>query len=196
MTIDGCHPAGPTRTVAAMDTRTLGYLGLGLLAAIVVATLIGVPPAIWIMAVLISLVIGLIVAVRQARQDGVDDAARMVAGAGPHPLPTSQAQAPAPTPRSSVESELVRTADATTGTPAVWLHRRGGRRVHRFETANGWVVQRVSTKDPDNPRKRIIGKPLTLATEFDAIIAADELARGQAPTTSFLEHANLATAEA
>jgi hypothetical protein len=68
--------------------------------------------------------------------------------------------------------------------------------VHRFATADGWVVQRVSTKDPDNPKKRVIGEPLTLGTEADAIAAADELAQGQTPATPFLERPVLAIAEA
>ena len=117
VTFDGCHPTGHTSTVGRMDRRTLRYLGLGSLAAIVVATLIGVPPAIWVMAVLSSLVIGLIVAVRQARQDGVDDAARMVAGSTLiHDRWANRRHRP-PTQRSSVEPELpnLATAEADAG---------------------------------------------------------------------------------
>ena len=63
----------------------------------------------------------------------------------------------------------------------MWLHRRGGRRVHRFRTEAGWTVQRVSTKDPDNPKKRVIGENLTFASEADAVAAANDMARGLDP---------------
>ncbi len=171
-----------------MDTRTLGYVGLGVLAGIVVATLIGISPVIWIAAAIVALV-GT-AAILMARSDGSNDAARMLA----HEAPATPAPLPART--SDVEMELVSEADASVDTPAVWLHRRGGRRVHRFETPDGWVVERVSTKDPDNPRKRVIGDPLTLTSEADAITAADELAQGQAPTTPVLDRPVLVAAEA
>ena len=177
-----------------MDTRTLGYVGLGVLVGIVVATLIGIPPAIWIAAALVALV-GT-AAVMLARSNGSSDAARMLAAEEPAPPGTTAPTAPEPQPSSGVEMELVREADDEAGTPAVWLHRRGGRRVHRYQTPVGWIVERVSTKDPDNPRKRIIGEPLALATEVDAITAADELAQGQAPTTSVLDRPTLSVAEA
>lgn len=177
-----------------MDTRTLGYVGLGVLVGIVVATLIGIPPAIWIAAALVALV-GT-AAVVLARADGSSDAARMLAAEEPALPETTEPTTPEPQRASDVEMELVREADDDAGTPAVWLHRRGGRRVHRYQTPEGWMVERVSTKDPDNPRKRIIGEPLALATEVDAINAADELAQGQAPSTSFLDRPTLAVAEA
>ena len=177
-----------------MDTRTLGYVGLGVLVGIVVATLIGIPPAVWIAAALVALV-GT-AAVQLARSDGSSDAARMLAAGDPAPSKTTEPAAPEPQRTSGVEMELVREADDDAGTPAVWLHRRGGRRVHRYQTPAGWIVERVSTKDPDNPRKRAIGEPLALATEADAITAADELAQGQAPTASFLDRPALAVAEA
>ena len=84
-------------------------------------------------------------------------------------------------PASPVEVALVRSADARAGKPAVWLHRYGGRRVHRYQSADAWVVEQVSTKDPDNPRKRVIGEPLTFASEAVAIAAADDLAQGVRP---------------
>ncbi len=173
-----------------MDTRTLGYIGLGVLVGIVVATLVGVPPFIWITAAIVALVATAAVALGQSA--GSSDASRMLSREAPEPV-APEAPTPQPVRTSDVEMELVRPADED-GTPAVWLHRRGGRRVHRFESADGWVVERVSTKDPDNPKKRIIGEPLTFASEADAIVAADELAQGQTPATPFLERPNLAPA--
>lgn len=174
MTIDGCPVAGLTRTVPSMDTRTLGYVGLGVLVGVVVATLIGIPPIIWIAAALLALVVT--VAVIMARSDGTSDAARMLGLAPSDPAPANEPPPTDPSRPSAVEMELVREGDGET--PAVWLHRSGGRRVHRFATPDGWVVQQVSTKDPDNPKKRVIGQTLTLATESQAIEAADDLAQG------------------
>lgn len=190
-----------------MDTRSLGYLGLGALVAIVLVTLVGVPPAVWITALLLAGVVGLAYAVLRARASGIDIAARMVAldpqpGAVEKPVaaegpatveapvaaPALAAEEPAtaqePTPAvpaSPVEVALVRPADTRAGKPAVWLHRYGGRRVHRYQSADAWVVEQVSTKDPDNPRKRVIGEPLTFASEAVAIAAADDLAQGVRP---------------
>ncbi len=81
MTIDGCLEDDRARSVAVMDTRNLGYLGLGVLAATAVATLIGVPPIIWLSVVLaaVAIVIVLLVVIRRARSDGSDDATRMLA---------------------------------------------------------------------------------------------------------------------
>jgi hypothetical protein len=195
MTFDGCQRTGGARTVATMDTRTLGYIGLGVLVGIVVATLIGLPPLIWITAAIVALVA--IVAVAMAQSTGASDAARMLARESVEDRqPAPEAAKPAPTRYSDVEMELVRAADDDSGTPAVWLHRRGGRRVHRYAVTGGWVVERVSTKDPDNPRKRVIGDSLTFATEADAIAAADELAQGQAPASPFPERPALTVAEA
>jgi len=179
-----------------MDTRNLGYLGLGALVAIIFVTLVGVPPAVWITVALIAAVVGVTYAVVQARASGIDIAARMVAR-GIQPVATEAAvpvveppvavedspPAPAPAvPASPVEVQLVRPADGATGTTAVWLHRFGGRRVHRYRSADTWVVEQVSTKDPDNPKKRVIGEPLTFALEAAAIAAADDLARGARPS--------------
>lgn len=175
-----------------MDTRTLGYIGLGVLVGIVVETLIGVPPFIWITAAIVAIVAS--AAVGMGQSAGSSDATRMLSREEPPPV-ADKAPTPRPTRTSEVEMELVRPADDA-GTPAVWLHRRGGRRVHRFATSDGWIVQRVSTKDPDNPKKRVIGEPLTLGTEADAIAAADELAQGQTPAAPFLERPVLAVAEA
>lgn len=195
MTFDGCQRPGHARTVATMDTRTLGNIGLGVLVGIVVATLIGLPPLIWITAAIVALVATVAVAVAQS--NGASDAARMLSrGNGRDPAPAPQPAAPQPTRSSDVEMELVRPADDASGTPAVWLHRRGGRRVHRYAASGGWVVERVSTKDPDNPRKRVIGETLTFATEADAIAAADELAQGQAPASPFPGSAKLTPAKA
>jgi hypothetical protein len=177
-----------------MDTRTLAYIGLGVLTGIVLATLVGVPPFIWIAASIVAL--GSTATVVMAQADGSSDAERMLARDASDRSPVSEPVAPGSVRTSSVQMELVRPADGETGTPAVWLHRRGGRRVHRYQAAGGWVVQRVSTKDPDNPKLRIIGEPLAFAGEADAISAADELAQGQAPTTSFLERPNLTPAKA
>jgi hypothetical protein len=183
-----------------MDTRTLGYIGLGVLIGIVAATLIGVPPFIWITAAIVA--IAITAAVVMAHAAGTSDAARMLPRENPERMrqPEPVAAAPeVPTPQrsriSDVELELVRPA-GDDGSPAVWLHRRGGRRVHRFETGSGWVVERVSTKDPDNPKKRIIGESLSFASEADAIVAADELAQGQTPTSPFPERHALAVAKA
>ena len=90
MTIDGCLGDDRSRSVAAMDTRVLGYLGLGILAATVVASLIGVPPTIWLSAVLVAVAIVLLVVIRQARSDGSDDATRMLAHRTLQPTPYGQ----------------------------------------------------------------------------------------------------------
>jgi hypothetical protein len=99
--------------------------------------------------------------------------------APPDPVKTTDVVEVAEPPAAAVEA--VRVADGVTGAPAVWLHRSGGRRVHRFADGAGWIVQQVSTKDPDNPRKRIIGEPLTYTSEDEAIKAADNLAQGILP---------------
>lgn len=187
MTIDGCHGPDHARTVASMDTRTLGYIGLGLLVGIVVATLIGIPPFIWITATIVAIAVTAAVALAHAA--GTSDAARML----PREMQEVTSEPRKPVARhvrtSDVEMELVRPAGD--GSTAVWLHRRGGRRVHRYESAAGWVVERVSTKDPDNPKKRVIGESLTFASEADAIVAADELAQGRQPTSPFPQRQNL-----
>lgn len=178
-----------------MSTQHLGYIGGGVLVAIVVVTLLGVPPELWISAILIAAVvgaIGLAVLVQQAQADGSDVAQRFVAGL-PIGKPASDTPKPVAVEQTAdvevelvaaddVEVELVRAADDRTDTPAVWLHRKGGRRVHRFLTEAGWTVERVSTKDPDNPRKRVIGESLVLASEANAVAAAHDLARGLAPS--------------
>ena len=174
MTIGGWPVLAEGRTVAAMDTRTLGYVGLGVLVGIVVATLIGIPPVIWIAAALVALV-GTAAALL-ARSDGSNDAARMLAREDSEPNALEGVRS------SDVEMELVRPADEAAGAAAVWLHRRGGRRVHRYETGDGWIVEQVSTKDPDNPRKRVVGAPVTAATEADAIGIADDMAHGTRPS--------------
>lgn len=166
----------------AMETRNFGYLGVGMLVAIVGVTVIGVPPEIWIPLTVIAGVVGAILVVRKAQADGIDIAGRILArGAGQasHASVGSEPVREQPSAAHDIDVELVRAADEAAGLPAVWLHRRGGRRVHRFATAHGWVVQQVSTKDPDNPRKRVIGEARTVATEAQAIEAADELARGR-----------------
>ena len=177
-----------------MDTRTLGYIGLGVLVGIVVATLIGLPPFIWITAAIVTLVAT--AAVAMGLVDGTSDAARMLGLESPEPTPTREPAPPEPVRTSDVEMEVVRPADLVERIPAVWLHRLGGRRVHRYEVDGRWIVERVSTKDPDNPRKRVIGEPLTFLTEADAIAAADELAQGQTPASPFPERPHLTPAEA
>jgi hypothetical protein len=178
-----------------MSTRTLGYLGLGVLVAIIGAAFLGVPPFAWLAASLLALVAGVIVVARLALNDGTDIAGRILALNEHQPRRTSDAATNTDTPQGSVtrimstkvrlvDVELVRLVDEPQGKPAVWLHRCGGRRVHRFATADGWVLQQVSTKDPDNPRKRIIGQSFTFASDADATSAADDLARGFAPTVS------------
>lgn len=161
-----------------MDTRNLSYLGLGLLVAIVGATIAGVPPEIWIPLALATIVIGAVLLVRLAQADGIDIAGRMVT----HNEATASADALAPASLSEgtsvVDVQLIREADDVAGIPAVWLHRRGGRRVHRFVTDEGWTVQQVSTRDPDDPRKRVIGETLRFDTEAEATAAADKMARG------------------
>jgi hypothetical protein len=177
-----------------MDTRTLGYIGLGVLIGIVVATVIGIPPFIWITAAIVALVVT--AAVAMGLIDGSSDAARMLGLATPEPTPTREPVTPEVVRTSEVEMEVVRPADLVERIPAVWLHRLGGRRVHRYEVDGRWIVERVSTKDPDNPRKRVIGEPLTFLTEADAIAAADELAQGATPGSPFPERPNLTPAEA
>jgi len=173
-----------------MDTRSLGYLGLGALLAIILVTLAGVPPAVWIAISLIAIVVtlGATFIFRKAQADGADVAFRMVA-LEPTTVTdepeASTAESPATT--SPVEVELVR--PAAKDIPAVWLHRHGGRRVHRFRTADGWTVQQVSTKDPDNTRKRVIGETLGFATEPEAVQAADSLAQGVRPASNETVHA-------
>ena len=171
-----------------MDTRHLGYVGLGMLVGIVGLTLLGVGAEIWIPLVLVGGLLGL--AVVHARASGTDLAERVVANGSRHQPDPGQPPAEAPvtpsqpqTDAKPVDVELVREADGTTA-PAVWLHRCGGRRVHRYQSSDGWTVEQVSTKDPDNPRKRVIGEPLGFAREVDAVAAADGLARGLAPHTS------------
>jgi hypothetical protein len=174
-----------------MDTRNLGYLGLGTLAIIIALTLVGVPPEIWIPLVAIAGFAGLVFVILHARASGSDLAGRVVARRNtqvtPRAVEPDAALAPEPvvaaTETKPVDVELVREHDGN-GTPAVWLHHRGGRRVHRYSTAEGWTVQQVSTKDPDNPKKRVIGETLVFAREADAIAAADDLARGDAPSTT------------
>ena len=182
MTI-GAWPLALARpTVAGMSTQHLGYIGGGALVAIVVVTLLGVPPELWISAVLVATVVGLAVLVRQAQADGSDVAHRFVNGLPIGTTTDDGAATTATDPAPDVDVELVRAADDDTGAPAVWLHRKGGRRVHRFGTDAGWTVHRVSTKDPDNPRKRVIGESLVLASEADAVAAANDLARGLSPS--------------
>jgi len=164
-----------------MDTRKLGFLGLGALGAIIVVTLAGVPPAVWITLALVGVGIGITFVIREAQADGVDVANRIVV------VNATQADGAPPTTASTdtsaVSVELVRAADERTGAPAVWLHRCGGRRVHRYSSEDGWVVQQVSTKDPDNPKLRTIGDAHSFATESEAILAAGDLAQGVAPAT-------------
>jgi len=178
-----------------MGTRNLGYLGFGVLVAIIGAAVLGVPPFVWLAASLLALVIGVVVVARLAQSDGTDIAGRILALNEYQPRRTSDAATTTGTTEGSVtgimstkarlvEVELVRPVDEPQGKPAVWLHSCGGRRVHRFATAEGWTVQQVSTKDPDNPRKRIIGQRFAFASEAEAASAADDLARGYAPTTS------------
>lgn len=164
-----------------MSTQHLGYLGGGVLLAIVVLTLIGVPPELWIAAALVAVVIGGVafVAVRQGQAHGSDLAQRFVAARANRTANSGQPSPSAPAP--DVDVELVRAADEASGTPAVWLHRRGGRRAHRYQTKAGWTVERVSTKDPDNPKKRVIGESLTFASEAGAVAAANDLVQGQDP---------------
>lgn len=166
-----------------MSTQHLGYLGGGVLVAVIVLTLLGVPPELWLSVALVAAAIGLIalVVIRQAKADGSDLAHRFMAGWDGGSTGRAATRPGTGGPVSDVEVELVRSADEGSGTPAVWLHRRGGRRVHRFRTEKGWTVQRVSTKDPDNPRKRVIGEGLAFATEEDAVTAANDLARGLDP---------------
>lgn len=194
MTIDGCHRRDDARIVPTMDTRTLGTIGLGILAGIVVATLIGIPPFIWITAAIVALVAT--AAVAMGLVDGTSDAVRMLGLGTSEPTPTREPAPPEPMRDSDVEMEVVRPADLVDRIPTVWLHRLGGRRVHRYEVDGRWVVERVSTKDPDNPRKRVIGEPVAFLTEADAIAAADELAQGQTPSSPFPERPNLTPAEA
>jgi hypothetical protein len=170
-----------------MDTRKLGYLGIGILLTIVAVTLLGVPPAVWLSVGLIAAMAVTIIVIERARAQGIDIAQQVVALASAQtgaPRAGADDRSTSPDGDPAVEVELVRPADEAAGTPAVWLHRRGGRRVHRFATADGWSVQQVSTKAPDNPRKRVIGETLTVASEYDAIRAADRLAQGVTASTT------------
>jgi hypothetical protein len=175
-----------------IDTRTLGLVGGGVLAAIVVVTLVGIPPTVWIMIGLVALVIAIAAVwfLKGSQSAGVTAEVPGSSFSAATTVPRETA------PAGDVVVELVREADDTAGVPAVWLHRRGGRRVHRFWGDAGWVVQQVSTKDPDNPRKRIIGEPRVYATEADAMRAADELARGDATDSNQARRQVAATARA
>lgn len=177
-----------------MDTRTLGYIGLGVLVGIVVAALVGIPPFIWITTVVVTLVVTAAMALGLVAGHG--DAARVLARETSGPRVNGTPSEPHAVGASDVEMELVRPSDEEAGTPAVWLHRRGGRRAHRYQTSAGWVVERVSTKDPDDARKRIIGEPLLLAGEAEAVAAADDLARGQTPTVRVPSRPSLTPAKA
>jgi hypothetical protein len=170
-----------------MDTRTLGYVGLGILVGIVLATLIGIPPFIWITAAIVALCVTAAVALGLV--DGTSDAARMLGLTPADPAPSWEPEPPLPERTSDVHMEVVRPAALGERVPAAW-------RVHRYERDGVWVVERVSTKDPDNPRKRVIGETLTFMTEADATAAADELAQGRTPSTPFPERQNLTPAEA
>jgi hypothetical protein len=200
-----------------MSTRHLGYLGGGALLAMIGLTVLGVPPEVWIPVTLVAAVMGLVLAVARARADGVEVAGRILAHHPSRRRPDAGTDAGAPArhhpstgTRSSsdggggahgrpVDSELVRPADGVTGVVEVWLHRCGGRRVHRFARAGGWVVQQVSTKDPDHPRKRVIGASFTFESEAEAVRAADDLARGitpvPAPTPTRRKRPSLTTAD-
>ncbi|MGD8682841.1 MAG: hypothetical protein PVG27_02755 [Chloroflexota bacterium] len=170
-----------------MDTRNLAYLGGGVLVVIIGVTIIGIPPGIWIPLGLAAAAIGVGLVIRQAQADGIDVAARIMAlSAGEpasEPAPSDSAEPALPATQTG-SYELVRPADEAAGVSAVWLHRHGGRRVHRFLTPDGWAVQQVSTKDPDNPKKRVIGETLTFSSQADAITAADDLARGVASSAA------------
>ena len=174
----------PDRTVALMDTHKLAYLGGGVLVAIIVVTIIGIPPGVWITLGLGAAVIGIGLVIRQAQADGVDIAERVAGMSAPTSMVAPPPAEVAAHASDDVQVELVRPADEANDVTAVWLHRRGGRRVHRFATPEGWVVQRVSTKDPDNPKLRVIGETLTFATEGEAIAAANDLAHGLMPAAA------------
>lgn len=194
MTIGGCHRSRHPRTVAGMDTRTLGYIGLGVLVGIVLATLIGLPPFVWITAAIVTLVVT--AAMAMGLVAGSTDAARVLGREAPtSAAAASEPAAPELLRATDVEMELVRPADLVERIPAVWLHRRGGRRVHRYRQNGGWVVERVSTKDPDNPKRRVIGESLMFVSEAEAVVAADDLARGNAAASPFPDRPQLAVAE-
>lgn len=181
-----------------MSARQLGYLGGGVLLAIVLVVLFGVPTQLWIAAAIATGVVGLIalVVVRQAQADGTDLAHRYLDRQRSARQVARVSRSTATDHASDIEVRIVRAADEAAGSPAVWLHRRGGRRVHRLHTDAGWTVQRVSTKDPDDPRKRVIGESLVFASEADAVAAANDLARGLVPSASGLSRETRLAAEA
>jgi hypothetical protein len=197
--------SGGVRRFARMNAQHAGYLGGGVLIAIILLVVLQAPPLVWLVAAIAAIVAAACVVSVVARTQGVDVAHEILARMGtatPTGRPprthargtafdaASSSRGARATPDSRtavraadapVEMTLVRSADEVAGSVAVWLHRCGGRRVHRYAGDDGWVVEQVSTKDPDNPRKRIIGTPLTFDSEAAAIKAACHLAQGILP---------------
>jgi hypothetical protein len=191
-----------------MSTQHAGYLGGGALMAVIILVVLQAPLFVWVLAAVGAVAIGVYAAAGIARSRGIDLAhdvlgrtppASATDGAtaddgGPdateHATEASTLAVPAAGSRDSaaptdeatvIDVSLVRPADASAGTVDVWLHRHGGRRVHRYEHDGAWVVEQVSTKDPDNPKKRVIGERLTYANVAEAVRAADDLAQGILP---------------
>jgi hypothetical protein len=162
-----------------MSTRTAAYVAVGAFLLIGLVALTQVSP---LLALLVGAAIlicyGTYHLVNEAQADAKRVAERVARPATVAPATTSVAE---PAPHGpDVHVELICTIDDETS-PDVWLHRCGGRRVHRYFSGGSWVVEQVTTKDPDNPKKRVVGTPLTFTDKAEAAEAADNLARGILP---------------
>jgi hypothetical protein len=161
-----------------MNSRLARYFAAGILVGIVVLAALQVSAVVWLAAIAVAVVAAGAIVASAPGPDAVEEAPSQ-ATPGTGAMAAAVAPEAADTPATTVE--VVRVADETRGTTTVWLHRSGGRRVHRFADGRGWTVQQVSTKDPDNPKKRIIGEPLSFTSEDEAVQGADNLARGILP---------------
>ena len=201
LTFGRCSATNGLRTFARMNAQHAGYLGGGVLIAIILLVVLQAPPLAWLVAAIAAIAAGAYVVTGIARSQGIDLAHEVLARMGPASAPArahvTDTPVAADAPRGAsgtrglrraahdddvpVEVTLVRPAGEADSSVAVWLHRCRGRRVHRYAGGDGWIVEQVSTKDPDNPRKRIIGTPLMFESEDEAIAAAHLLAQGIQP---------------
>lgn len=180
-----------------MSTQQAVLLGGGVLVVLIASAALGAPALVWLTAALVTMAVGTFVVARIARSQGIDLARELARHTAVHGSSRATGQTASSTADRAVADEartervdgaegavavevtLVR--PAADGAAAVWLHRRGGRRVHRYATDGGWVVEQVTTRDPDHPRKRTVGEPRVFSTEDEATRAADEVALGILP---------------